>query len=333
MFLSIIVPVYNAERYLPECLNSLLQQDIPREDYEILCVNDGSRDKSATILRKFAEKAGNLTVIDKENGGVTTARNAGLEAARGDYVWFVDADDFVKPNILGALREKARAADCDRLIVGGYQFEDVWSEAEQTLSRQGQLPDNVPWYDAVVWRSLLRRRFLQEHDLTFRYPDLTHGEDGLFMYECGMYAPKSVEIPEAVYFYRVHAGSAETAFSPQTQQKKLASYLQILRILQNYYISGQKNQTTADKLMTFLWFSLYIIAGLPRSDARPALRELKAMGLFPCRRLPECALTRAYMTDRKDFIGSAYDWLCRHLHTRWGYRLMRIVWHLKRLRP
>lgn len=331
MFLSIIVPVYNAERYLPECLGSLLRQDIPREDYEILCVNDGSRDGSLEILRRFAREAGNVTVIDKENGGVTTARNAGLAAARGDYIWFVDADDFLKENILGALRQKIREEDCDRLIVGGYQFEDTWTEREQALSDQGQLPDNVPWYDAVVWRSLLRRNFLKEHDLTFRYPGLTHGEDGLFMYECGLYAPKTARIPQALYFYRVHSGSAETNFTAPNQRKKLNSYLQILQILLHYYQNGQKNAVTADKLTTFLWFALYMTAALPKADARPVLEQLKAMGLFPGKRLPECTLTRSYMTSRTDFIGRAYDFLCLHLHTSWGYRLMRgIMWARRR---
>lgn len=131
MFLSIIVPVYNAESYLQQCLDSLLSQDILKEDYEILCVNDGSRDGSLEILQQFARDAGNVTVIDKENGGVTTARNAGLEAARGEYIWFVDADDLLKPNILGTLRRKAAETDCDRLIVGGYQFDDVWTASEK----------------------------------------------------------------------------------------------------------------------------------------------------------------------------------------------------------
>lgn len=324
MFLSIIVPVYNAESYLQQCLDSLLSQDIPKEDYEILCVNDGSRDGSLEILQQFARDAGNVTVIDKENGGVTTARNAGLEAARGEYIWFVDADDLLKPNILGTLRRKAAETDCDRLIVGGYQFDDVWTASEEALSAEGKLPVNVPWYDAVVWRSVLRRSFLKEHDLYFRYPGLTHGEDGLFMYECGLFAPKTAQIPDALYFYRVHSGSAETNFSPENQRKKLNAYLQVIRILQNYYGPGQqRNAATADKLMTFLWFSLYIAASLPRKAARAALEELKSMGLFPCRRLPECTVTKSYMTDREDFLGKAYDWLYLHQHTRAGFCLIR----------
>jgi len=106
MFLSFIVPVYNAEIYLPDCLNSLLRQDIPHSDYEIICINDGSKDKSLAVMQDYQARFPNIQIIDKENGGVTTARNAGLAAAMGDYIWFVDSDDFIKENVLLHLRTK-----------------------------------------------------------------------------------------------------------------------------------------------------------------------------------------------------------------------------------
>ena len=126
------------------------------------------------------------------------------------HIWFVDADDFLLPNILGSLRDKTVETACDRLIVGGYQFTDCLTDEEIALSRQRKLPINSPWYDSVVWRSLLRREFLLKNGLNFRYPELTHGEDGLFMYEVGLCAPKSAEIKLALYCYREHSGSAET---------------------------------------------------------------------------------------------------------------------------
>ena len=88
MFLSFIVPVYNVEQYVGECLDSLLDQDIPREDYEIICVNDGSTDESLAVLRQYADRHTNIRVIDKPNGGVASARNAGFDAARGEYIWY-----------------------------------------------------------------------------------------------------------------------------------------------------------------------------------------------------------------------------------------------------
>ena len=101
MFLSFIVPVYNTEMYLRECLDSLLTQDIPYDDYEIICVNDGSTDGSLQILREYERNCSNVTVIDQANSGVSTARNAGLDIARGQYIWFIDSDDVVLHDILG----------------------------------------------------------------------------------------------------------------------------------------------------------------------------------------------------------------------------------------
>lgn len=325
MFLSFVVPVYNAAQYLPECLNSLLAQDI--SDYEIICVNDGSMDTSPEILRQYAAQHGNIRVIDKENGGVVSARNAGLSAAQGDYIWFVDADDFLLPNILGSLRDKTAETACDRLIVGGYQFTDCLTDEEIALSRQRKLPINSPWYDSVVWRSLLRREFLLKNDLNFRYPELTHGEDGLFMYEVGLCAPKSAEIKLALYCYREHSGSAETVVTMENRRRKIRSFVRIAEILLNYYRSGKQDSTTADKLMVFLWFALYEAAALPRRDAAAVLRQLRQKGLYPFHRPHQCTLTHAYMTRQTGWVGAILDWLCRHLHTRWGFSLM---WLLQR---
>lgn len=305
MFLSFVVPVYNAAQYLPECLDSLLAQDI--SDYEIICVNDGSRDASPEILRRYAAEHGNIRVINKENGGVVSARNAGLSAAQGDYIWFVDADDFLLPNILGLLQDKAAETACDRLIVGGYQFTDRLTDEEIALSRQRKLPINSQWYDSVVWRSLLRREFLLENGLNFRYPELTHGEDGLYMYEVGLCAPKSVEIKLALYCYREHSGSAETTVSLENYHKKIRSYIRISEILLGYYRGGRQDPTTADKLMVFLWFTLYVTASLPRKDAAAVLRQLRQKGLYPFHRPPQCTLTRAYMTRQTGCVGTFLD--------------------------
>ncbi len=331
MFLSFIVPVYNAENYIAECLTSLLRQDIPAKDYEILCVNDGSKDGSGAILDAFAAEYPNVIVIHKENGGVTTARNAGLAAAKGDYIWFIDADDFVKENILAQLRTLAGKANCDRLIVGGYLFLDALTEEEKEQSRQKALPINVPWYDAVVWRCLLRREFLKAHGLSFRYPELTHGEDGLFMYEVSIHAPVDAEIPEALYFYREHFGSAETTVTPANRKRKLRSYIRISKILKDYYDAGRTDAATANKQMTFLWLCLYEVACLPGPDAKTVLAELKKDGLFPCRRLPQCTLTTSYMADPSTPVGKIMDQLYLHLHTPWGYQAMRAVQQLRKI--
>ena len=130
MFLSVIIPVYNAEKYVAESLDSLLKQDLPFEEYEIICVNDGSKDGSLAVLQNYAEKHPNIRIIDKENGGVTTARNAGLEVAKGDFIWFFDADDLAKENILNKLKAMIPETGCDRIVFGAYEFTDAMTEEE-----------------------------------------------------------------------------------------------------------------------------------------------------------------------------------------------------------
>lgn len=325
MFLSIVVPVYNGEKHLAECLRSLLAQDLPREDYEILCVDDGSADSSPAILRQFAGENGNIRILTQANGGVAAARNAGAAAAEGEYVWFVDCDDLVAPNCLAGLRELAESSHPDRLIVGAYQFTDELTEEERRQAQAGELPANAPWYDSVVWRSLLRREFLESNGISFQYPELTHGEDGLYMYELTRFHPADRETEQTLYFYRVHADSAETAAGTEAVLRRLRSHARIAGILRDYYQAGNRDAATADKLMSMLWLALYDVARLPRQEARQALAGLREKGLFPFRRPPECSITRSYMSGRSGLAERAFDAVYLRLHTAPGYALMRCV--------
>ena len=330
MFLSLIIPVYNAEKYIGECLDSLLNQDLPASDFEIICVNDGSCDGSLSILENYAAAHANVRIINKENGGVTTARNAGLKAAEGDYIWFVDADDLVKENILARLKAMIPDTGCDRIAFGAYEFTDRLTEAELEQSRTGQLVTNTSWYDAVVWRSLLRKDFLWEHELYFRYPELTHGEDGLFMYEVALHRPVNVYSDEVLYFYRIHSGSAETADSRKSLLKKLRSHVRITRILQEYFTGMEHpEEGSANKLMSFLWMSLYTASQLPLKEAKPFTQELHGYGLFPCRRPAQCNMETSYMADTSRLIGRVFDFIYMHLHKRWGYAAMRLMQKLR----
>lgn len=330
MFLSLIIPVYNAERYIGQCLDSLLNQNLPDQDYEIVCVNDGSKDRSLSILEGYANAHANIRIVNKENGGVTTARNAGLEAARGDFIWFIDADDLVKENILAQLKAMVPDTGCDRIVFGAYEFTDQMTEELLERSRTGQLETNTSWYDAVVWRSLLRKAFLREHNLYFRYPELTHGEDGLFIYEVTLDNPVTVSTEEVLYFYRVHSGSADNTFSLENHMRKLRSHIRITVILQEHFRNLKNPEAdSANKLMTFLWKSLYEASQLPPKEAQPAMQELKKHGLFPCRRPANCNLETSYMADTGTLLGRVFDKVYMNLHTRWGYTAMRLMQKLR----
>lgn len=116
--LSIIIPVYNVEKYIGNCLDSCLAQDLPKEEYEIVVVDDGSPDNSSAIVEEYIQKNQNIRLIHRENGGLSAARNTGLKAANGKYVWFVDSDDWIEGNCLKFLIGFAEDNNLDVLCFG-----------------------------------------------------------------------------------------------------------------------------------------------------------------------------------------------------------------------
>lgn len=326
---SIIIPVYNALPYLVECLDSLLGQGMDG-DMEIICVNDGSTDGSLPLLETYAAAHPELRVVDQPNSGVVAARNRGLAMAQGEYIWFVDADDLVGADAL-SLFSRHLAQDVDLLQFGAYQFEERLPEDAHALARAGKLPATGPGAGSVVWRSLIRREFLRAHGLHFSHPALTHGEDGQFLYEVHSCQPRTVTIPDVVYYYRVRMGSAETAASPAAQLRKYHSHREVARIMKELYDSGRRDARTADRLMLTAWMALYDIAGFSVKQAVCQLRQLKQDGLWPFSRPPECSLTCTYMFDTGSLSGRVMDRLFQNQHHLPGLMATWLARHLLRL--
>ena len=171
---SVIIPVYNAEKTLNRCVDSLLAENYP--DCEIILVNDGSKDRSGEICHDYAERFPNIVYIEKENGGVSTARNAGLDHARGEYVVFVDSDDYVTPDFFGIMDEYISRSDTDLCLFsycsddGNNKRNQVFTAAQYT-SRAEAMPALV---DAICrktinmpWAKRYRRNIIEEHKLRF----------------------------------------------------------------------------------------------------------------------------------------------------------------------
>lgn len=125
MKLSIIVPIYNVAPYLRKCVDSLLAQDI--SDYEIILVDDGSPDECPQICDQYAEQYSNIKVIHQTNAGLSAARNSGIKVAQGDYIMFVDSDDYLQPNVLGALMEQVER---DNLDILRFRYQNVRESGE-----------------------------------------------------------------------------------------------------------------------------------------------------------------------------------------------------------
>lgn len=210
MKFSMIVPVYNVEAYLDDCLTSLQSQEYT--DFEVICVNDGSTDGSREILSEWESRFPQLKVIDRENGGLSAARNTGLETASGDYVVFVDSDDWVESTMLSRLAEEAHGED---MICFACRKSD--SGATDTLipeqnggwnyyNRHALEHREVPF--VCVWQRCYRREFLLKNGLHFR-EGILH-EDNEFTPRACMKAESIKVIPDVLYNYRVRPGSIMT---------------------------------------------------------------------------------------------------------------------------
>ena len=171
---SIIVPFYNVENYIEKCLQSLVNQTL--EDIEILLVNDGSQDSSETIAKQLVEKYPNKIIyLEKENGGLSDARNYAIPYATGEYIAFLDSDDYVETNMYEEMYHKAKQEDLDYV-----ECDFLWEYPDKTLESKGKQYSNKKemflYTRVVAWNKLIKREIVQNNHLEFpkgyRYEDV-----------------------------------------------------------------------------------------------------------------------------------------------------------------
>ena len=214
--ITVIIPVYNVEQYLRDCLDSMLNQTM--SDWEAICVNDGSIDGSAIILEEYARKDERIKVIEQSNGGLSAARNAGMKVAKGDYVLFLDSDDWLEPNALDVLSEQLDGEDM--LCFSGRRFFEAtnsYNQSDVLLEKTYQ--SGMDYYNenalqhrdfafvCVVLRAY-KRSFLTENNLVFK-AGIFH-EDNLFTPIACYCAQKVRQIKDCLYDYRLRSNSITT---------------------------------------------------------------------------------------------------------------------------
>lgn len=255
MKFSIILPIYNVEKYLSECIDSILKQSF--KDFELILVDDGSTDSSPQICDDYAEKDNRIKVIHKINGGQADARNRGLDVALGDYICYIDSDDYlVNENVLCLLAEKTKTNP----DVVHYKFKE-WFEKDghiaeckfdynvQTEGRSlGEiycdLIDKDAYYNSA-WSKIIRRNLLIEHNIRFEGGIV--GEDNEWYYHVVMAARSLVLVDEPLYIYRRRQGSTTTTAT----RKNLLDQLYVL----TKWESILKNLETDDRARV-VWGSL-----------------------------------------------------------------------------
>lgn len=213
---SVIVPIYKVESYLDQCVQSIVDQTY--KNLEIILVDDGSPDHCPAMCDAWAAKDGRVQVIHKENGGFSSARNAGLDAATGTYIQFVDSDDWIEPNMVEALVICAQQTHAD-IVRCGYYEEDGLQHLAFCSTAQTHCPDqntlivdlmNDGLMSGALWNKLYRHSALGETRFRNGY-----SEDILFNYLLLAKEPKVVYVSEAYYHYRVNNGSVtNSTFRP-----------------------------------------------------------------------------------------------------------------------
>lgn len=222
MIFSFIIPVFNAERYLAECLDSIYATSVEESVFEVICVNDCSQDNSRDVVLKYQRTHQNLVLIDHaENKKAGGARNTGLAVAKGEYVWFVDADDTIAPNALKTILEACKTNNLDALCFN-YAFWYSDRKQEESVFEKSQIVqkgadflmdifgDGIIYHLGYAVRAVYRRLVLLEHNV--RFPEhLIYGEDTTFMPEGVIYGERVMAVDDVLYNYRQEVATSSSA--------------------------------------------------------------------------------------------------------------------------
>ena len=203
--ISIIVPVYNVEKYLPKCLDSLINQTL--KDIEIIAVNDGSTDNSLSVLKEYAQKDSRIVIIDKENSGPGACRNIGIEKAKGEFIQFVDSDDWIEPETCEVCYQKAIEHNVGMV---SFNAKMIHSKKTTPLYYYNTKKEKLVSLDDTIsllfkspfhsWHFLLKKDFLTQHQI--KYPEnIFWCEDVPFVLRCWLLSNKVILLPNSFYNY------------------------------------------------------------------------------------------------------------------------------------
>ena len=312
--LSIIVPIYGVEQYLRKCVDSLLAQDLPSSEYEIILVDDESPDACPKICNEYAIAHENIRVIHQENGGLSAARNSGIEIAQGDYLMFVDSDDYIEPNVLGGLMARVER---DNLYVLRFDFRNVNEKYEEFHPNKDPKRDVDLSESVVDGETFLNERlgpgcyacqFILRRDLIINNytSNIKHNtsEKSCCLFTEGIYfedtdwtprmllrASRVASTPMVVYNYLWRTGSITLPTDPIKRKKVLEDKIRLIR-------GFQEQQKFTQNPIWYKWMTsstavsvLLMIASLPIAERQSYIAVLKALNIFPLYTKKEKMLT------------------------------------------
>ena len=255
---SVLVPIYNVEQYLPECLDSLCGQTL--KGIEIICINDGSTDASGAILDEYAKNNSNIVVINKKNSGYGDSMNRGLEAATGEYIGIVESDDFIDQNGFEKLYELAKKTDADIVKANYYYHSEDKDEIHEVVKNQKTnkattISDdyNILIEEPGIWSAIYRRDFLNENKIRFRTTPGASYQDTGFFFKTACAAKKIVYTKNAFLHYRTDNANSSVK-SLEKVNYVVEEYADIEKFLEKCEVSDEVKYTIqAAKFGAFHW--------------------------------------------------------------------------------
>ena len=232
--ITVVVPIYNAEQFLEKCLKSIVEQTY--QNLEIILVNDGSTDKSKEICERFNESDERIILINKENGGVSSARNRGIEESTGKYIIFIDADDYIEKEMFETLAEDLFKNKVD-ISMCGFKTVDIngniLGESSPMENRYFDVKTfrrnlfDDRYYGDLVWNKLFKLEIIKEHNIRFR-EDIHINENVLFMLDFSKYAFRYSYGNEILYNFLYNLNGQMHAKFNLKKVSVLSSYIRLL---------------------------------------------------------------------------------------------------------
>lgn len=293
MKLSIIVPLYNSTKWLDKCLTSLVQQDIPDSEYEVICVNDGSPDNSEEIALSYAQKYKQIKVFSQENKGASGARNTGLRNAVGQYVTFVDPDDYVEPNGYGRLIRQMEDENLDMLRFNYQMVDEQYNVVEKPRSAQlidysSEIMEGNRFlgqrlgFACFIWTFIYRTSLLKDNDIWFCEGD--YYDDTPWTPRVCRAASRVNSVDVVQYYYLQREGSLVKSSDLKSIKKKMDGRFLLIDLLQEQ----MRSVNDKDAMNWYQGMMAHVVLGALTSVAindfenmNVVVKRLKELNVFP----------------------------------------------------
>ena len=275
MDISIVIPVYNTELFLKKCVESCVNQDLEDNNYEIIIVNDGSTDNSLDVVTELARLNSRITIVDQENKGLSGARNSGLRSAKGDYIWFVDSDDWIEVNCLKKITNLCKENELDILQfcaanimnetpIRRFYRRNTGEIVEGKECLKNRFPFCAPF-------SIYKREFLINNNLWF-YEGIYH-EDNEFTPRVYYYAKKVGAIDDVLYYVYQNPNSITRTVNP----KKSKDCVVVMNSLDDFSknVDEESKMSFSNIITSVMNVALHDTLGLSNKDKKDFIALLK----------------------------------------------------------